>query len=268
MELFDHWYTIVLIVVGAVLLIPYVLGPILIRFTLRQSAEPEIVPFDVDDPELPDKVATYFRRVSEALEPLGFDVVAAMALPKQVPRVKAVLLMLANRTSKDAALASVLYAQQPDGTQVHNAFVEYVARFRDGTLVQTNNSKELNAFAPRPDQITTQFPMVRVAGRLYRLHQAMVERHGGTGRKILRLDEEFHGDAVAYLAQSLVEELDSQIETGYMYRSRQEPAYWPTWKGAFLMTWGQLWPFKAIRRARRDRKARQLMAELQEEGAS
>ena len=41
-----------------------------------------------------------------------------------------------------------------------------------------------------------------------------------------------------------------QIDTGYMYLSPHERLYRPTWKGAFLMTWGQLWPFKAIRQQR------------------
>jgi hypothetical protein len=106
--------------------------------------------------------------------------------------------------------------------------------------------------------------MVEEPARLYRLHQALVERERNSSGKILRVDEEFNGDAAAYLAASVVEDLEGQVGTGYFHRSEHEKSYRPTWKGVFIMTWQELWPFKAIRRARRDHKARQLLAELEE----
>ena len=261
MDLPISWLTPLFIVLGLTL-IPYVLGPLLIRFTLRQSADPEVDTFDPDDPDLPDVVDRHFRKVTKTLRPLGFEVVEGLALPNQTPRVKALVLMYANRTEKDAAIAAVMYAKAPDGTKLQTAYVEIISRYRDGTLVQTNNSSQLGAFKARPGVTTTQFPTVRDAARLYRLHQALAEQHGGS-RKSLRLDEEFHGDAVAYLTWALVDELDGQIDTGYMYLSPQERLYRPTWKGAFLMTWGQLWTFKAIRQQRRAARARRLIDELE-----
>ena len=243
--------------------LPYWFGPILIRFTMRQSAEPELHTFDVDDPMLPFEVANHFRRVRAALEPLGFEVVEGMALPDQTPRVKALLLMLVHRPNKDAALATAIYAKMHGESTLQTAYVEFVSRYRDGTAVQTNNTEQLSAFAPRPHITSIRLPMIRKPDRLYQLHQAAATRHNPSSRKVLRLEQEFRGDAVAYMARAMVEELEGQIQTGYMYLSPGENVYRPTWKGAFLMTWALLWPFSAIRRARRDAKARRMLRELQ-----
>jgi hypothetical protein len=61
----------------------------------------------------------------------------------------------------------------------------------------------------------------------------------------------------------MIEELEGQIETGYMYLSPAEGVFRPTWRGELLMTWGLLWPFSAIRRMIRDAEARRLLKELE-----
>jgi hypothetical protein len=252
------------LLLACMLLAPYVFGPILIRIILRQSAAPEVDTFSPDDPRLPPEVADHFREVSEALVPLGFEVVEGLALPKQAPKVKAVGLLLVNRATADIASALIMYGDLPQGTRVQTAYVELVTRFRDGTGVLTHNTKVLGAFPPRPHLVTGRFPMVKETGRLYQLHRALVERHGSSAGAVLRLDAEFHGDAAAYVSTILVEQLEEQIGTGYMYRAPGGKWYRPTWKGALLMTWGLLWPFKAIRAQRRAHEARQLMAELEQ----
>jgi hypothetical protein len=67
---------------------------------------------------------------------------------------------------------------------------------------------------------------------------------------------------MSYLEADLIEELDSQIETGYLWRSESAGQYRATLKGAIAMGWNELWPISSIRRARRDRRARRLLAEL------
>jgi hypothetical protein len=159
------------------------------------------------------------------------------------------------------ALASTLYADKPDGPPRRVFYVEFVSRFRDGTVVHTNNSPQPGVFGPRPTHTAGRFPAVKEADRLYRLHQALAERHP-SGLKVLRLDEEFAGEARATVAASLVEEMEAQVKTGYLHLSPQERVYRPTCKGACLMTWKLLWPVKAIRRVLQEREAARLMADL------
>jgi hypothetical protein len=255
------------IAIAAVALVtsPYWGGPILIRATMRQAAEPDLLKFDPTDPMLPHDVAGHFQRVRKGLEPLGFQVAEGMALPHQTERVKALVLLLVHRGNKDAALATAIYAKMPEGTKLQTAYTEFVSRYRDGTVVQTNNTEQLGAFKTRPHITTIRLPMIRNVERLYQLHRAATKRHDESPGKVLRLDEEFRGDAAAYFAAALVEELSGQIETGYMYLSERESAFRPTWKGAFIMTWGLLWPISAIRRTLRDAKARQMLRELEQD---
>jgi hypothetical protein len=251
----------ILAVALIVLLVRYVGGPLLIHRTLKMAAEPRLIPFALDHPSLPPEVARDFDTVTEQLRPAGFEPVAGLALPGQVPNVRSILLLLANRPARDAALASVMYADNPTGPPRRVSYVEFVSAFRDGTVVLTNNAPQRGTFGPRPTHTVVRFPAVQEADALYRLHQALVERHPG-GIKRLRLDEEFGGDAQAWMAASMGEEMEAQHKTGYLYLSQQEQVYRPTLKGAFLMTWKLMWPATAIRRRRDERQAAQFLAEL------
>jgi hypothetical protein len=246
-------------------LLPYVLGPIMLRLTLTQQANPEVVPFPIDHPDLPEPVRDHFDTVTTQMARVGFEPISGLALPRQTPNVKAVILLFVNRTTKDAAIATAIYADKLD-PPLQTAYVEIISRYRDGTLVQTNNSSQMGAFPSKEGATTTYIPSVPQADRLYRIHQALAERSARDAVKVLRLDEEFHGDAVAYMAFAMREELDGQIETGYMFLSPDGEVFRPTWKGAFLMCWAMLFPFKQIRFARRDRKEQRVLEELRVEG--
>jgi hypothetical protein len=255
-----------LILMGVLYLLPYVLGPFLIHRNLTQKAKPELVPFPPDHPSLPDDVADFFSAMRAELRGIGFELIDGFALPRQTPNVKAVLLLFVNRASRDAALATVMYGEAPNvEARLKTAYLEFATRFRDGGIVNTNNSDQMGAFRKLPFVHTTQFPKVRSAALLFRIHTALAEKYG-TGAKVLRHDEEFHGDGRAFLAAAMREELERQIPTGFMWLSEEEGLFRPTWKGAFLMTWGLLFPFKQIRLARRDRKAKRLLAELEVQG--
>jgi hypothetical protein len=171
--------------------------------------------------------------------------------------------MLVHRQNKDAAFATAAYAQTPQGTHLQTAHLEITTRFRDGALVSTTNRSMIGAFPPRPRQTKTQASMVPEGDRLYRLHEFVLKDIPSSAGKILRLDEEFGGDLVAYMRCSMLEELQDATAAGYMYRSPVEAVYRATWKGAFLMTWSQLWPLKAIKRAQLQRSAWRVLKLLQ-----
>ena len=67
-------------------------------------------------------------------------------------------------------------------------------------------------------------------------------------------------------AQVMVETYDRQVQIGWLYRDAAAGAYRPTWKGAFLMTWGQLWPMKAIREAGLRARERRILTAFRSRG--
>src|SRR5258706_9141278 len=102
------------VAIAALFLLPYFLGPILLRFNMTQQAHAEVVPFPIDHPDLPEPVRDQFDNVMDELKRVGFEPVAGLALPRQTPDVKAVILMFANRETKDAAIATAIYADKLD----------------------------------------------------------------------------------------------------------------------------------------------------------
>jgi hypothetical protein len=240
----------------------YVVAPVRIRFHLRHAARPRYVSFSLDDVTLPWDDIRDFEAVIDQLRPAGFEPVAVIALPRATLNIKSVQLYLANRRDKDLAGATAMYATTDGITRRVNFHVWISSRFRDSAVVMVSNSTHVSSFPPRPGFTTGRFPGVRDAARLYRLQQAMVERSGLTD-KAFRLDEEFGGNAAAYQSASSFEELQDAARAGYMELSPEGDTYQPTWKGAFLMTWRQLWPAKLILLAAQDYRAYRLVAQLE-----
>jgi hypothetical protein len=256
------WTPLLQIVVFFVFVI-YIVVPIVTAFTLRNAAEPNLIPFDIDDPDLPQEVAGFFHQTVKALSRVGFEPVQAFALTGQVTRAKAVLLLLVNRTTRDMAYVRTFFGTTGVGITLKSKDVAFSSRLADGTVIGTSNGKAFGAFKRRPNYQSIRFPTVSDPERLYRLHQAFVDRHAGGQGKILRLDEEFGGDAHAFQRASIIEEIESQVEASRLYKSPDGKAYWPTWSGAFLMTWGQAPPVKQLRQIVYNFRSARLLRELE-----
>jgi hypothetical protein len=251
------WLIVLLV---AVCFLPYIVGPCLLHSRFFQQADPEVVPFPIDHPSMPEFVKDYFEDVRDELAGVGFVPVAGMALPRQMAKVKPLVLLFVNRKTKEAATATVLFIEGPRAVS-RDAHVDILARYRNGTVIHTSNTKILPVFPAKATFIATRLPSVRDAAVLYRIHSALAQRHG-SGVPFLRLDEEFHGDACALLASGMREELAYQVEVGYMRLDERAGKYRPTWKGAFSIAWSVLFPWKHLRRARRDRMEWLLLREL------
>jgi hypothetical protein len=240
----------------------YVVVPVLVRFTQKHAAQPQYVTFSLDDVTLPREVARDFDALIDRLKPAGFEPVAVIARPRALQNIHTVQLYLANRRDKVVAGATTFYVTKDGVTRRALFYVWITTRFRDGTVLALNNSRQIGSFPPRPGLTTEWLPSVRDPARLYRLHREMVAR-SGLRDKAFPLDEEFGGDAAAYQATTSAGELDHAARAGYMELSSDGETYRPTWKGAFLMTWKLLWPANLMLRAARDRRARRLLAELE-----
>ena len=241
-------------------LIPYALGPVLIYFTHKQAACPELVPFVPGQTPLPANVDKYFSDACWALHPQGFKIVTGMFMPKQIEHVIAGLVLLVNRQERDVAIVAAIHAEPPGMMPFTQLHVEFVSRFQDGRLVQTNNAQTLNAFPPPPNSVNALLPSVQDPRQLYRIHCAQSKLHA-SGEKVLSLDDEL-GELVRFMQASLIEELENACRAGYMRLVASQSVYRPTIKGAYIMTCQELPPLKNIRLARRKHRERKLLEEL------
>jgi hypothetical protein len=234
-----EWWFWLLLIIG----VPYVGGPALIRFSQKMAAKPRFYPLQAGD--LPEEAAAYLYGTTNALLNVGFIPAAYLSMPDQVPNVRTYLVMLVNRAEGDKAMVTQMYATTTGAARLATSYLEFSTRFENGQSIETLNSDTLNSFKAGADEVKTQAPAVKDPQELYRLHQYMMEKRARGGAKVV-YDE---GQEIPYLCRVIVESYEQQVRFGWLSLSRSEEVYRPTWKGAFLMTWGLLWPVNALRKS-------------------
>ena len=214
--------------------------PLLIYFQQKFPAHPEMLELDLED--LDRALAKFLMTRTRALVALGFDEPTTVQIPDAVPNVSSYLIMLVNRQAGDKAMVTVLIAGGPAPMQT--AYVEYSTRFEDGVVFDTLNSDQLNAFPPARQAVRTQTPTVSDPAELYRMHQFQMSKHDGGAKKVVY----GRGGGLNYLTSVvLIDSYDKQVERGWLKYDSRTDAYRTTLKGAYLIVWGLVQPFKALR---------------------
>lgn len=245
----------------------YIGFPLLILFQQKFEARPKMVRFDVGSYQWPPEIDRLFTESVDDLEELGFEVIDGLFLPSAVPNVKTALVLLVNPQEMDGAMVTAMYAQPVTTGSLRTLYIEYSTRFDDGTVYDINNSTQMGSFPQRDHQVLYQLVKLKDAESLYRVHQGVMTRDGrSNSQKVIRLDREFGGDAVTFLQNAMGEEFTAAADEGYLSLSADGKHYKPTVKGAFLMVWKELWPWKMIRKMHRNQNAQTLMNELAHQG--
>lgn len=224
------------------LVVPYFLGPILIRFRQqwpRRSTWKELSP-DRCSPG----VVPYFNRGTRALQALGFTP-EAYVTQQETPRMETHAVLLTNRAVGDKAMIVTILARG-GGRTITTFYVEFTSTYDDGWHFDTLNSATLGAFRRSPRQIKTQVPMLEDPARLYELHGYVQAKHQPRGYKTVYPE----GTALDYLTGVMTRSFDEQVQAGLFYVDAKTDSYRPTWKGACLLTWGLLFPVKTLRTLR------------------
>jgi hypothetical protein len=138
------------------------------------------------------------------------------------------------------------------------AMVEFTAELERGTVFDVNNSPQVGSFARTPDHVTYRFPDVRDPERLHRIAQALLRRDFGSAR----LRRHDLSDPAAFLKAATDREFQRQVGTGYFRVDARTGRYFTTLKGAYLMAWKLMFPFKSIRKALYAQQARRLLQDL------
>ena len=117
------------------------------------------------------------------------------------------------------------------------------------------NSKALGSFVSGPLDVKTQVPQIKEAAELWALHRFVMRKHNPQGRKIV-YDMK---DAEPYLRRVWREGFVEQAQFG-MFAERGT-RFLPTWKGAYRMTWGLMYPMKWVREAQLKSRAKEIIGE-------
>lgn len=237
----------------------YLLIPLLILNQQKLDANPKFKELNFDT--LDAKTSKFLIKRTEALIKLGFAEPILLQIENPAPNVNAYLTMLVNRAAGDKAMVNVVMStgEKPQQT----SYVEFSTRFDSGEMFNTMNSEQLSGFRPGVQTIRTQTPSVADPAELYELHKFVMAKHAPSGRKTMFEP----GKAIEFLKKSaLIESYDEQVRMGFLKYDAAAEAYRPTVKGAYLMTWGLLPPFKGMRMAAMKRKEERILKEFEQAG--
>ncbi|CAN2039254.1 hypothetical protein GMMP15_1130009 [Candidatus Magnetomoraceae bacterium gMMP-15] len=112
--------------------------------------------------------------------------------------------------------------------------------------ILTTNYKQAFVFKETDRKKIINFPDVINARKLYKLHHKQAAKIGKNAQNILPSV----GEEIAYLSDMMTQEMKSHVKNGYFFFHNQSDMYLPTWKGAFILTWG-LWWFISGRRKKK-----------------
>jgi uncharacterized protein DUF4253 len=237
---------------------PYVLGPVLVYRRQRQNPRPSFVPFDAAQHQLPQALAVAMQQNAASLEQAGFTKVADLFRMDRSTRMRVVLL-----DTPGGDLGLVLAVSPTLKPERGVCTVELVARFEGDRSLTVQNTPIPGAFARIRGRDKQRFRSVRDPARLYRIYQALLVRRYGATR---RAPSDHREDPAGFLAAAMARELRQQVDTGYFWLDSTLDAYRPTWKGAWLMCWKLLQPFRDFGEWRSDQRAKALLRELNLEG--
>lgn len=225
---------------AALVLIPYILGPILVKATQKLPGKPELRAIDPQE-DLPPEVHELFGDAIAALGAQGFSEMSFLLQEGQIAGQTVHMCTFAHPQTNELAMAT--YVQQKE---IRVPFVEYVTRFEDRSSVTTNNSTQVNPLAVVPHKRLVQLPGLADLKTLYAAHHAAV---GESTHPPVRTAPAA-GGLKALVIESMLEVYDEQCAVGYLYKDEAACVYRFTWKGALLMTWQLCWPVKGILEAR------------------
>jgi hypothetical protein len=235
-----------------------ILTPISLKRAGGIAADRQYLPLDPDSNEAPEAFRTWSQSVIPSMEALGFLVRGHFRPSSDVPNSKVFVTLFENRKSGQTAQLFTVIAQRGI-IQRGETVLTLTTRFSDRTKLYTSNYRALvNHPQIRIRHGSMSFPDIDDPRRLYAIHQATLLFLGASAERI----NDVIDDPADYLRTEFHEDVAKLAESGYYYLDTQRDLYRRTWRGAILVTWRMLWPFKWFRELRRRSQRARLLREL------
>jgi hypothetical protein len=226
---------------GCLAAMPYALLPLVIKASTTLSATPEFKAAAVDT--LPSSASKFIQEKVPKLEKLGFKLCCVLECPTAGSHVQNYVALMTNEQEKIFALVTVIISPLADGDAIKTHYLELVTMYENEHSLSTLNSSELPGFPKTKENRKVQVPQIQDEVRLLAIHEAAARDFGKDKKTYLPKVEDWS----AYTAEQVVKEYSKAVQQGYLFLDQTGKDFRTTWKGAYLMTWGQLWPVKPMR---------------------
>ena len=224
----------------------------------RQTKDASVEYRPIELPELPHEVAQAFIDASRGLVACGFHALGHLTHFTPKTAQNSYVSVWVNPSSLDQAqIIGVLTPSPLHGIRVVT-LVTFRTEFTDGTSIVTSNTSSPGVFPRDKTANTIRCPGIRDFTLLYRFHRERVSRDRAA--RTATLDDV--KDARTRMETEFTRTYERLIAAGYYSLDPARQQYRPTLKGAFLMTYRLLPPFKQIQKLRRDRLAEKNLRDL------
>jgi len=214
---------------------PMVIGPFLVKFSHWVSARADI---GLIAPEtLAPNVRMFIDGARTDLEALGFQFAGYMTLADYTPKVTSYFGLFRNDASPTAAMAAVIQSAAGQSIQ----YCEFSTKYSNGKTIDVNNSPISGGYK-NPDKLIYRYPKIRSIRQLYNINSWVTSRDDKGANPVGLIK----GREREMVAEALDSETRLQAKYGYYILDASGQRYRLTWKGAFVMTERQVFPFKQI----------------------
>jgi hypothetical protein len=215
----------------------HLVGPALLRYTMRFSAHCDAKEVSLED--LPAEAAMQIRSRVPELGVLGFERLGCYDCGSLTNETHSYIAYFCNRSTNDFASVSVMVTPKKAA-----GYLEFSTGFTNGMILETNTNGTLPLTPADPARRIFRFPKIQKAEALYGVHRQLMEKYAAG----LWAQAEPKGEEWRRFVRAIENYGPRHARIGYMELAEDGKSYKLTWKGACLMTWRGLWPTSILRR--------------------
>lgn len=233
-----------------ILAMPYWMGPVAVKFKQRQSIRTDLRDAR-NETSVPDAIKKIWDGVIQSLAPIGFVEAGRFFQASASGRPHGFVLLLQEKSTGD--VCSHIAIAFNNIAITHTSFSTHL---RSGEVVGTSNSATIFPWPSKPQIHTIYLPQIRDPAALYQQHR----KHAKLIPGIVEPPDVMRYPLI-YQQKRETETREHWVNIGYFYLDETEGmgTYRPTWKGAFLMSWKLLPPWKQLARSRLKKRAQEFL---------
>jgi hypothetical protein len=236
-------------------LLKYMCLPLLIR---RRNTVPISPAFQEFDPAaVPDGLAGVVRDIFSQLAALGFRAIGNLRR-ENFNRIVGENYLSVWVHDANADTARIIIALLRSVARFHLPTVVFIRHYADGSRLVTSNKTTPQVFPIRDNVDAAAVPGVRDLSKLYAFHRARLRQ---AGEKPTAPMPDRQG-ACAYVVEDMTDQSMHHARAGCFALDPAAGVWRLTLKGAYLMTWRALWPWKQLIRRRQQRELVRQVREL------